>query len=187
MSDSFTFHETCLAGCVEIISLNQQDERGRFIKLYHQTDYPQPFFPQPLAEEFYTVSRKRVLRGLHFQIPPMEVAKLVTCLEGTVMDVVVDLRVGSPTYGRHEINTLSSCNGKALFIPPGLAHGFYVNSEIAVLLYKVNKVYSPECDTGIQWASAGVQWPDVDPILSERDRNFAPLSEFSSPFRYEGK
>jgi dTDP-4-dehydrorhamnose 3,5-epimerase len=176
--------ETGIPGCLEILPYCFEDERGRFVKLFNEVaggDY----IPEPFAEEFYSVSTSRVLRGLHFQVPPMDVTKLVTCLAGEVLDVVVDLRRGSPTYGQYEAKLLSEANRAMLFVPSGLAHGFYVTGESALLLYKVNKVYSPEHDSGIHWQSLPIPWPDADPVLSGRDQKFPTFQEYQSPFIYK--
>ena len=183
MKYSPKFRETRIPGCLEISPPCFEDERGRFVKLFSETA-AQRCLPEPFAEEFYSFSNRRVLRGLHFQVPPMDHAKLVTCLAGEVLDVVVDLRRGSPTYGQYETTLLSDSNRSMLFIPSGLAHGFYVTGATALLLYKVSKVHSPHHDSGIHWKSLRIPWPDADPILSVRDAGFPLFDAFQSPFTY---
>src|SRR5581483_7390979 len=134
------------------------------------------------AEEYYTVSHVRVLRGLHFQVPPHDHAKLVYCAAGRVLDVALDLRVGSPAFGRHVRAELSAADGNALYLPPGLAHGFYVLEAPALMVYNQTSVYAREHDAGVRWDSAGIPWPDADPILSDRDRSFPALADFRTPF-----
>lgn len=176
--------QTRIPGCFAVSPRCVEDERGRFVKLFSEASN-KSYIPEPFAEEYYNVSGRRVLRGLHFQLPPMDLTKLVTCLVGEVLDVVLDLRRGSPTYGNYEATLLSESNGTMLFIPSGLAHGFYVTGESALLLYKVNKIYSPAHDSGIHWKSQRIPWPDVNPILSARDQTFPSFDEFQSPFTFQ--
>jgi dTDP-4-dehydrorhamnose 3,5-epimerase len=184
MLEGFQRSETKISGCLRINPCVRRDERGAFVKILHPEAYPLPDGNFAPAEEFYSVSKQRVLRGLHFQRPPAEAARLIHCVAGRILDVVVDLRVGSPTFGRHETFELCGDRADMLYVPVGLAHGFYVVSPEAVVLYKSTRVYSPEHDTGIHWASAGISWPDRKPILSDRDRQFMRLSELKSPFHY---
>jgi dTDP-4-dehydrorhamnose 3,5-epimerase len=130
-----------------------------------------------------TVSAKGVLRGLHFQLPPHDHAKLVYCTAGEVMDVAVDLRVDSPTFRQFVCLTLSADQGNMIYLPPGLAHGFYTLSDSATLVYNVTTVYAPSHDAGIRWDSVGIPWPDQDPRVSERDHGFVAMEVFDSPFR----
>jgi dTDP-4-dehydrorhamnose 3,5-epimerase len=110
---------------------------------------------------------------------------MVYCVQGEVMDVVVDLRVGSPTYGQHAVFELSAAKANSIYIPKGMAHGFCARSEEAIMVYKVSTVYAPAQDAGILWNSLGVTWPTSDAILSVRDQSFPAFSQFESPFRYE--
>jgi dTDP-4-dehydrorhamnose 3,5-epimerase len=114
----------------------------------------------------------------------MQHAKLVICLDGSAADVVLDLRRGSPTYGKFEIFDLRSEQGQMIYIPAGFAHGFCVTSASALMLYKVTTVYDASCDKGILWSSAGIPWPSENPILSSRDSGFCAFEEFVSPFSY---
>jgi dTDP-4-dehydrorhamnose 3,5-epimerase len=176
---------TKIPGCYELLPSIFKDERGSFVKTFHEEVFQRHQLTTHFAEEYYSVSRYNVLRGLHFQLPPQDYTKIVYCLQGEVIDVVVDLRKGSPTHGKFELFNLSAENAKIIYMPPGLAHGFYVTSEIAIMCYKVSRVYSPNEDTGIFWSSLGIPWPSINPILSNRDSNFMPFSEFNSPFIYE--
>ena len=133
-------------------------------------------------ESLCTTSTKNVLRGMHFQTPPADHVKLVYCIDGEVMDVVVDLRKNSLTFGRHQKFLLSSENGRILYIPRGLAHGFLTLSDTATMIYNLTSVYSPENDKGILWSSCGIDWGITAPILSERDKKNPALAEFDSPF-----
>ena len=177
--------ETKIPGCYEIEPLIFRDERGSFIKTFHQNVFSENDLVNNFAEEYYSVSYKNVLRGLHFQTPPMDHTKVVYCVSGEVMDVVVDLRKGSPTYGEFETFNLNSTIGNIIYIPAGLAHGFYVLSDIAILMYKVTTIYSPNNDSGILWDSAGITWPTFNPLVSKRDSEFVPLLKFDTPFIYK--
>jgi dTDP-4-dehydrorhamnose 3,5-epimerase len=127
-----------------------------------------------------------VVRGLHFQRPPADVSKLVTCLEGTVLDAVVDLRVDSPTYGAHCLVELSPGAANAVYVPTGCAHGFLVTGDDdALVLYAQSGEHDPELEGGIRWSGAGIAWPAADAILSDRDAGFEALDEFDSPFRLD--
>jgi dTDP-4-dehydrorhamnose 3,5-epimerase len=175
---------TAIAGCYQIIPTILRDERGSFVKVFHEDIFHQHGLAVEYAEEYYSVSHGNVLRGLHFQTPPKEHAKLVYCVQGAVLDAALDLRRGSPSYGRHLTLELSAANGHMLYLPVGLAHGFYTLSEQATMVYKVGSTYSPQHDAGVLWNSAGIAWPTDQPLLSPRDRQFAALADFDSPFHF---
>lgn len=177
--------KTKIPGCFEILTKIIKDERGFFIKTFHQDVFVDNGLETHFAEEYYSYSHKGVLRGLHFQLPPFDHVKLVYCISGKVLDVVVDLRIGSPTYGDFEIFELSQERANMIYIPKGLAHGFYVLSDSSIMMYKVSTIYSPEHDTGILWNSIDIPWPDENPIISERDSKFVSFAEFKSPFIFE--
>ena len=161
----------------------QPDQRGRLVKIMQQELFSKHGIPTRFAEQYYSVSKSNVLRGLHFQTPPHDHYKLVTCVEGEVFDVVVDLRKGSAQYGRHEIFELGGASGDSVFIPSGCAHGFYVRSNNATMLYNVSTVYAASHDTGIRWDSVGVLWPSTSPTVSDRDAAFIAFTDFHTPFR----
>jgi dTDP-4-dehydrorhamnose 3,5-epimerase len=177
--------ETKIPGCYEIYPKVLKDERGFFIKTFHQEIFKKYHLETNFAEEYYSFSHRNVFRGLHFQLPPHDHIKMVYCVEGEVMDVVVDLRKGSPTYGDFATFKLSAEAANIIYIPAGLAHGFYVTSESALMMYKVSTVYAPEQDTGILWSSINIPWIKNNPIVSQRDQSFIPLSKFDSPFSYK--
>lgn len=178
------FLETFMPGCYELRPRVLQDQRGKFIKTFHEGWLKEQGLATHFAEEYYSVSGKGVLRGLHFQTPPYEHVKLVYCVVGRVLDALVDLRVGSPTFGRHLLLELDAERANCLYVAAGVAHGFYTVSEQALMVYKVTTVYAPECDTGIRWDSVGIDWTDQQPILSERDSQLVPFDAFSSPFKF---
>ena len=175
---------TKIPDCFELQPQIFEDERGRFVKTFHADYFRRNNLNCNFSEEYYTVSRQHVLRGLHFQIPPHEHARLVYCIQGSVFDAVVDLRKNSPTYGKYETFELDAEKANMLYIPPGLAHGFYVLSEKAIVSYKVSTVYYSEHDTGIHWDSVKIPWPDKNPIVSKRDQGFQKFDDFKIPFYF---
>lgn len=179
--------ELSLSG-VKVISLKRHDDnRGSFVKFWHD-DYIRAFgMPNRFSEEYMSVSKKNVIRGMHFQTPPHDHEKVVTCFSGRVLDVVVDLRAGSPTYRQYETIELSSDAPSLVLIPKGFAHGFLALSDEAMMIYKVTTVHAPENDMGILFSSIGFDWPVSNPIVSDRDSKFTTLDRFQSPFSYEGK
>lgn len=176
--------ETAIAGCLEITPNIFRDNRGSFVKTFHCGIAAEHGLVTSFAEEFYSWSKLGVLRGLHFQTPPSDHIKVVTCLSGEVFDAVVDLRVGSPTFGRHALFSLRSADATMLYIPSGLAHGFLSVSDEALVYYQVTSVHDPACDQGIHWNSVGIPWPLADPVVSARDASFPTLEEFNSPFTF---
>ena len=178
----FTREKTRLAGCYVLRTKVREDMRGSFTKVYHEGAFRELGLTTEFREEYFSVSKRNVLRGLHFQLPPADHEKLVWCMSGEVLDVVLDLRRASATYGEHRCFTLTGGSGAMLYIPRGMAHGFLTRSEEAVMVYKVTSVYAPDFDAGIRWDTAGIDWGIAAPLLSERDRSFAALADFSSPF-----
>jgi dTDP-4-dehydrorhamnose 3,5-epimerase len=176
--------KTKIPGCFQIEPRIHHDERGAFIKIFHKDIFLKYGLDINFAEEYYSVSYKGVLRGMHFQTPPMDHIKVVHCVSGEVLDAVIDLRKGSPMYGRFEMFNLNSKEGNMIYIPAGLAHGFYVVSDIAILMYKVTTVYSPKNDSGIRWNTLGIPWPNDNPIMSQRDSALVEFCNFVSPFIY---
>jgi len=174
--------KTTIEGCYLLEPDSSEDFRGKFVKTFQFSAFADADLETSFAEEYYSTSVKGVLRGLHFQTPPADHIKLAYCLEGTVFDAVVDLRPKSSSYRRYMTTQLTADNANMLYIPRGLAHGFYVTSEIAIVAYKVSSEHDPRHDTGILWNSAGIPWPDMEPTLSERDREFTTLEKFKTPF-----
>ena len=161
------------------------DDRGMFVKSYHEGWFADAGIPTVWSERFYSRSRHRVVRGLHFQSPPAEHEKLVYCAHGAVLDVVVDLRIGSPTYGEFELLNLDDESWNMVFVPKGLAHGFASLSEGTVMAYATSTVHDAARDTGIRWDSVPIPWPFEDPIVSRRDAALPAFAEYVSPFSYE--
>jgi dTDP-4-dehydrorhamnose 3,5-epimerase len=159
-----------------------RDDRGDFVKTYHENIFAELGLTLPIREEYYSVSRRDVIRGMHFQLPPADHAKLVYCLHGRVRDVILDLRRHAPTYGQSAACELSADNRCILVLPPGFAHGFLALENDSVLVYKTSTVHSPAHDAGIRWDSFGFNWEVSAPIVSARDAAFPPFADFLSPF-----
>jgi dTDP-4-dehydrorhamnose 3,5-epimerase len=164
------------------------DERGYFLESFNLKKFEENVCRIKFVQDNESKSSKGVLRGLHFQLPPFAQAKLVRCVEGRVLDVAVDIRKGSPTFGKHIAVELTGENKKQLFVPRGFAHGFSVLSETAVFAYKVDNDYAPEYDSGIRWndTSLDINWglEKNEVLVSEKDENLSFLSEFDSPFNF---
>ncbi len=178
------FIPTAIPGCLEIRPRPRPDDRGVFVKIFHAPSFRAQGLEADFQEDFYSLSKKGVLRGLHFHLPPHDHAKLVTCVAGAALDAVVDLRQGSPTFGRHILVELGAESRRLLYIPRGLAHGFYALKDETLMLYKTTKPYSPDHDGGIRWDSASIPWPDRSPIVSPRDQGLPTLPQFKSPFSW---
>jgi dTDP-4-dehydrorhamnose 3,5-epimerase len=162
------------------------DERGYFLESYNQKKFEESIGQVSFVQDNESKSSKGVLRGLHFQKPPYEQAKLVRCIEGEVLDIAVDIRKNSKTYGQHIAVLLSGDNKRQLFVPRGFAHGFLVLSDTATFAYKVDNTYAPEFDAGIRWNdnALNIQWgmEDSEVMISEKDAVLPFFSEFESPF-----
>lgn len=175
-----------IPGCLLIDPFHAADSRGSFTKIFRHSEFAAAGLHGDFREEYYSISGRGVLRGLHFQNPPHDHFKVVHCVQGACIDAVVDLRVGSPTYGRHAVFELDADTPRIVYVAPGLAHGFFALRDGTILLYRTSTEYAPDHDCGIRWDSVGIDWPSAQPILSQRDRTFASLSDFTSPFRYAG-
>jgi dTDP-4-dehydrorhamnose 3,5-epimerase len=152
------------------------------VKTYHASTFANLGFRFQPAEEFYSVSRKNVLRGMHFHMPPYDHEKLVYCISGRVLDVLLDLRLDSATFGRYTSAELSAENRLQYLIPKGIAHGFYTLSENSIMIYKTSTLHVPSHDSGILWNSFGFNWGFETPIVSERDAKLPAMDKFISPF-----
>ena len=162
------------------------DSRGYFFESYSKREFDEKVRPVDFVQDNESCSSRGVLRGLHFQRPPYTQSKLVRCVKGAVLDVAVDIRKNSPTFGKHVAVQLTEDNHLALFVPRGFAHGFAVLSDIAVFQYKCDNFYHPEADGGISILdpSLGIDWTMTldSAILSEKDKNHPMLADFDSPF-----
>ena len=165
-----------------------EDSRGYFFESFSQREFEEKIGPINFVQDNESKSSYGVMRGLHFQRPPFTQSKLVRCVKGAVLDVAVDIRKGSPTYGQHVAVELTEDNHRQFFIPKGFAHGFAVLSEIAVFQYKCDEFYHPEADGGISILddSLGIDWhiPTEKALLSDKDTKHPSLKEFVSPFNF---
>lgn len=178
----FEVLETPIKGYFEIIPKVMSDLRGDFVKTIHKDEFTKLGFETNFVEQYYSTSVCGVIRGMHFQIPPAEHAKLIYSVSGAVLDVVVDLRKKSPTYLKAHSIHLSSEAPKLLYVAKGLAHGFCCLTEKATMIYNVTSAYAPEFDKGVLWSSIPIEWPMKKPIISSRDNSFPMLSDYQSPF-----
>jgi dTDP-4-dehydrorhamnose 3,5-epimerase len=159
-----------------------RDARGVFVKTFHGPDFDAAGIAFEAREEFHSISTAGVIRGMHFQLPPKATEKRVSCLSGRVLDVLVDLRRGEPTFGRAWSVELSAGSPAVLHIPAGVAHGFLSLEDGSLVHYSCSVPHSAAHDHGIRWDSFGFRWGRADPILSVRDRAFPTLADFESPF-----
>jgi len=167
------------------------DARGYFMETYKKALFDEAVgHPIEFIQDNESKSKRGVLRGLHYQLPPFAQSKLVRVIEGTVIDVAVDIRRGSPTFGKHVAVELSAENKRQLFVPRGFAHAFVVTSETAIFAYKVDNYYAPEYDRGIRFddPTLGIEWPlESDELLvSDKDAKLSSLEE-AELFKYEQK
>lgn len=180
--------KTAIEGVVIIEPKVFKDARGYFFESFSQREFEEKVRPINFVQDNESMSSYGVMRGLHFQVPPYTQSKLVRCVKGKVLDVAVDIRKGSPTYGQHIAVELSEENHRQFFVPRGFAHGFAVLSETAVFQYKCDNFYAPQADGGISIKdkSLGIDWqiPMDTAILSEKDIKHPCLKNFDSPFDY---
>lgn len=176
-----TFTKTKIEGLVIIEPSVFGDERGFFMETYSKKVFAENGISIEFVQDNHSRSTKGVLRGLHFQKPPFAQDKLVRCTKGEVLDVAVDIRTDSPTFGQYEAVLLSEENKKMFFIPKGFAHAFLVLSDIADFQYKCSDFYNKESEGGVLWSdpSIAIDWPklDVELNLSEKDQNWPKLEE----------
>ena len=171
-------HETPLPGVLLIEPFVHRDERGFFLETYRAERYAQHGISAAFVQDNHSRSRQGTLRGLHAQLDPAQ-GKLVRCIAGEILDVAVDIRVGSPTFGKHFMTPLTATNFRQLWIPPDFAHGFLVISESAEIEYKVTAPYRPQGELAIAWndPELAIPWPVLVPTLSNRDATAPKLAE----------
>ncbi len=170
--------ETKLSGVLILEPKVFSDDRGYFLETWNNTRYEQASIPGPFVQDNISFSKKGILRGLHFQYPQSQ-GKLIQVLSGEVVDVVVDIRVGSPTYGQWFGEVLSESNHRQIYVPPGFAHGYCVTSETALFSYKCTDFYNPATEHGIIWndPDIGIEWPIAEPVLSPKDVVYPRLKD----------
>jgi dTDP-4-dehydrorhamnose 3,5-epimerase len=185
----FEFRNVAIPGPLLIKPQVFGDSRGFFLELYKHSDFALAGIREHLVQDNYSRSEQGVLRGLHFQKAPYAQGKLVVCLQGEIFDVAVDIRKGSPSFGKGFSVRLSEENRLQFYVPPGFAHGFQVMSESADVLYKCTAEYSPANDRGIIWndPDIAVPWPLGNPLLSAKDRLLPLLKNCDSNFEFRGE
>lgn len=181
--------KTELEGVVIIEPKIFRDARGYFFESFSRKEFEEKVRKIAFVQDNESMSSYGVMRGLHFQLPPFTQSKLVRCVKGKVLDIAVDIRKGSPTFGKHVSVELSEDNHRQFFVPRGFAHGFAVLSETAVFQYKCDNFYAPQADGGISILddNLGIDWklPTDKVILSEKDTKHPLLKDFDSPFKYD--
>jgi len=182
------FIKTAIKGVYIIEPSVFGDNRGYFLESFNLEKFEENVYPIKFVQDNESKSSRGVLRGLHFQKPPFNQAKLVRCIDGRVMDVAVDIRKGSPTYGKHVAIELSGENKRQLFVPRGFAHGFSVLSETAVFAYKVDNTYAPDSDSGIRYddQELNIDWglTKEEVQLSAKDENLSFFKDLETPFKF---
>lgn len=179
-----TVEKTLLEGVYVINNFISEDERGLFVKIFNKKKFEELNIDFEIRESYFSISKKNVIRGMHFQLPPNAHEKLVFVQKGAIIDVVVDLRKSSPTYKSYISVELSEGNKKSIFIPKGLAHGFKSLDDNTITVYNAATEYNATADAGISYNSFGYDWKVENPILSNRDARFIGLNNFSenNPF-----
>lgn len=173
---------TRIDGCLKIKCNVFQDQRGESIKIFHKSRFRLLGLECDFQEDLIVRSGKNVLRGLHYQGPTNAQKKLICCLSGAIQDVVLDIRVGSKTYGLYEIFTLNDKEGEMLLLDEGLAHGYLTLQENSIVIYKMSSEYDCNNEGGVLWNSLGIPWESKIPIISTRDADFPKFDAFQSPF-----
>jgi len=172
---------TDIGGVFIVENFDFKDERGRFVKAFNQNLFLKHNIIFESKEIYYSISNKDVIRGMHFQLPPFEHAKLIYVTSGSIIDVVLDIRVNSETYGRL-ISIGLEAHKNSIYVPIGCAHGFKSLKDDTTVVYNQTTCYSKEHDCGILWNSFNFNWNTNNPIISERDKQFKPFNDFTSPF-----
>lgn len=174
-----------LKGTYEITLAPIYDKRGYFMRAYDKKIFEEHNLINEWVQENQSLSTNNgIIRGLHFQKPPYSETKFIRVIQGSILDVFVDLRRSSPTYGKWDSIKLSSENQKAVYIPKGFAHGFCTLESPALVFYKVDSLYTPESEDGLRWndEKLNISWPAENPIVSEKDSRWIDFNDFKSPF-----
>jgi dTDP-4-dehydrorhamnose 3,5-epimerase len=183
---AFTFKSLTIPGIILIETKVIGDKRGYFAEMYKFSEFEAAGIKERFIQQNQSKSQKGVLRGLHFQKHPKAQGKLIRAIAGEIFDVVVDLRKGSPTYGKWVAEILSEANKRLLYVPVGFAHGFCVLSDMAEILYSCTEEYSPQDEGGLIWndPAVAISWPIKEPIVSTRDQNLPELTKVEHNFVY---
>ncbi|NQX99490.1 MAG: dTDP-4-dehydrorhamnose 3,5-epimerase [Flavobacteriales bacterium] len=161
-----------------------EDDRGHFYESYNKERFEKNGIKDLFVQDNQSLSQKGVLRGLHFQNPPCAQAKLIRVIKGKVLDIAVDLRKESPTYGEHYSIELSASNKKMFYIPTGFAHGFLTLEDDTIFSYKCSNFYNKESEDALLWndATLGIDWKIINPLLSDKDKEAPSFNQYISPF-----
>ncbi len=186
---SFSFKQLEIKDVIMIELSAYTDDRGIFTEMYKESIFQKAGINDRFVQDNISLSKKGVLRGLHFQHPPYTQAKLIKCISGEIFDVAVDLRKGSPSFSRWVGINLSSENNRMLYIPEGFAHGFLVLSSEAIVMYKTSNEYAPSFEGGLRWndGKININWPLNSPKISEKDQKLPFLSDAKIQFIYKGE
>jgi dTDP-4-dehydrorhamnose 3,5-epimerase len=184
---SYQFQRLAIPEVVLIEARSFRDDRGFFLETYKLSEFAAHDVPGPFVQDNWSHSRRGTLRGLHYQKQPKAQGKLVMVVRGKILDIAVDIRKGSPTYAQWVGVTLVAGHGRALYLPPGFAHGFCVLSATADVTYKVTEEYAPHLDRGILWndPDIGIRWPVTSPLLSAKDAALPLLRDADNNFALE--
>ena len=184
----FRFERLAIPEVILVTPEVAEDARGFFMESYKRSAFAAGGIEDSFVQDNHSSSAAGVLRGLHYQVPPAAHAKLVRCVRGEILDVAVDIRRGSPTFGHWVSARLSAESRQQLYVPVGFAHGFLVLSARAEVLYKISHEYAPDLERGVAWddPAIGVAWGVSEPRLSQRDREQPPLAAAELPFVYNG-
>jgi len=177
--------KTTIDGLVILEPKVFEDTRGKFIKTFTDDFFKDNGLDINIKETYYSISNKNVIRGMHFQTPPYDHIKVVYVPYGSIIDVVLDIRKNSRTYGKYFSTEISSMNGKVLIIPKGLAHGFKSLEDNTNVTYMQTTCYAPNNDNGIRFDSFGFDWKLNEPFISQRDKSFQVFSDFDTPFKFK--
>tara|TARA_R110002050_G_scaffold141251_1_gene266264 strand:- start:17534 stop:18070 length:537 start_codon:yes stop_codon:yes gene_type:complete len=174
--------KTNIAGLFVIDLFHAEDNRGGFVKTFHKQSFEEIGLNTNFQESFYSINNKGVIRGMHFQTPPYDHDKLVYCTNGSLIDVILDIRKDSATYGHYASIELSGDNHRAIYIPKGMAHGFESLEDHTMMTYLTTTMHQPSHDEGIKFDSFGKEWATKNPIINARDLNWPTLEAYKSPF-----
>lgn len=177
------FTQSKILGCQIIENKVIKDNRGVFTKNFNKEIFTKNNIDVNFEESYFSLSKKDVIRGMHFQTSPHEISKLIFCSAGEILDVFLDIRQNSKTFGQYDQIKISSENGIHIYLPEGIAHGFQVLSENATIHYLQSKIYNEVSDTGILWNSFGMNWPVKNPVMSKRDQAFITFDDYKRSSR----
>jgi len=183
---SFKFYKCTIPEVILIKSKDYKDRRGSFLESYARSEFEDEGIPGPIDRVIHSMNLSSVLRGLHYQLGPHAQGKLVSVTRGEITDIAVDIRRGSPTFGKHVKAFIGHSNGGMLYVPEGFAHGFYVTSGPAEVMYFITGEYHPESARGIRWddPELGIEWNENKLIISDKDKELPLLKDAEINFEY---